>query len=54
MMMLFCMAGAPVSIGQRGTTTTAPQALSFLNGVLTRRFAQGFADRVAIGGATRP
>ena len=49
MMMLFDWPEHLVSIGQRGTTTTAPQALSFLNGVLTRRCAQGFADRVAIG-----
>ena len=37
-----------VSIGRRGTTTTAPQALSFLNGDLARRCAYGFADRLAI------
>ena len=49
MMMLFDWPEHLVSIGQRGTTTTAPQALSFLNGDLARALRQGFADRVAIG-----
>jgi mono/diheme cytochrome c family protein len=49
MMMLFDWPEHLVSIGRRGTTTTATQALSFLNGVLARRCALGFADRVAIG-----
>ena len=48
MMMLFDWPEHLVSIGQRGNTTTAPQALSLLNGDLARCCAQGFADRVAI------
>jgi mono/diheme cytochrome c family protein len=48
MMMLFDWPEHLVSIGRRGTTTTAPQALSFLNGDLARRCALGFADRLAI------
>ena len=50
MMMLFDWPEPLVSLGQRSTTTTAPQALSFLNGELARRCAAAFADRVAVGG----
>lgn len=35
-----------VSIGQRASTTTAPQALLFLNNAQGRSFAQGFASRL--------
>jgi cytochrome c553 len=50
MMMLFDWPEHLVSIGQRSTTTTAPQALSFLNSDLARRCGQGLATRVAAGG----
>jgi hypothetical protein len=36
-----------VSIGQRSSTTIAPQALMFLNGPQCRRYAEGFAARLA-------
>ena len=49
MMMLFDWPEHLVSIGQRSTTTTAPQALSFLNSALARHCAEGLADRVAAG-----
>jgi hypothetical protein len=39
-----------VSIGQRSTTTTAPQALAMLNSGLARHCAEGFASRVATAG----
>ena len=47
MMMLFDWPEHLVSIGQRSTTTTAPQALSFLNSDLARRCGEGLAGRVA-------
>ena len=49
MMMLFDWPEHLVSIGQRSTTTTAPQALSFLNSDLARRCGEGLADRVTTG-----
>ncbi|MDA0347949.1 MAG: DUF1549 domain-containing protein [Verrucomicrobia bacterium] len=36
-----------VGIGQRASTTIAPQALEFLNGTQTRRFAEGLAKRLS-------
>jgi hypothetical protein len=53
MMMLFDWPEPLVSTGQRSITTTAPQALSFLNGTLARRCAEGFAARVAAAGCDR-
>ena len=50
MMMLFDWPEHLVSIGQRSTTTTAPQALSFLNSDLARRCGEGLATRVAARG----
>ncbi len=47
MMMLFDWPEHLVSIGQRSTTTIAPQALMFLNGPQSRRYADGLAQRVA-------
>jgi mono/diheme cytochrome c family protein len=47
MMMLFDWPEHLVSIGLRATTTTAPQALYFMNSPLARRCAQGFAGRLA-------
>jgi hypothetical protein len=47
MMMLFDWPEHLVSIGQRATTTTAPQALLFMNSPLMRRCATGFATRLA-------
>jgi mono/diheme cytochrome c family protein len=49
MMMLFDWPEHLVSIGQRSTTTTAPQALAMLNSGLARHCAQGFAARVSGG-----
>ena len=48
MMMLFDWPEHLVSIGQRSTTTTAPQALSFLNSELGRRCANGLAARLPV------
>ena len=45
-MMLFDWPEHLVSIGQRATTTVAPQALLFLNGPQTRRHAESMAKRV--------
>ncbi|HEV3121967.1 MAG TPA: PSD1 and planctomycete cytochrome C domain-containing protein [Isosphaeraceae bacterium] len=45
-MMLFDWPEHLVSIGQRGTTTTAPQALMFMNSALGRRCAESFAYRL--------
>jgi hypothetical protein len=50
LMMLFDWPEHLVSIGQRSTTTTAPQALAILNSALARHSAQGFAGRVAVKG----
>ena len=50
MMMLFDWPEHLVSIGQRSTTTTAPQALAMLNSGLARHCAEGLAARVAAGG----
>jgi mono/diheme cytochrome c family protein len=47
MMMLFDWPEHLVSIGERSTTTTAPQALSFMNSALARKCAAGLASRVA-------
>jgi cytochrome c553 len=47
-MMLFDWPEHLVSIGQRGTTTTAPQALMFMNSALGRRCAESFAYRLEI------
>ena len=46
-MMLFDWPEHLVSIGQRGVTTTAPQALMFMNSPLGRTAAEGLAGRVA-------
>jgi mono/diheme cytochrome c family protein len=48
MMMLFDWPEHLVSIGQRSTTTTAPQALSFMNSELGRRSAGGLAARLPV------
>jgi mono/diheme cytochrome c family protein len=48
-MMLFDWPEHLVSIGQRGTTTTASQALMFLNSKLGRDCAEGLAARVLAG-----
>ena len=53
MMMLFDWPEHLVSIGQRSTTTTAPQALALLNSGLARHCAEGLAGRVAAGGDPR-
>ncbi len=45
-MMLFDWPEHLVSIGARATTTTAPQALLFLNNVHARKYAEGLADRL--------
>ena len=50
MMMLFDWPEHLVSIGQRSTTTTAPQALSFLNSDLARHCGEGLATRVRNAG----
>jgi mono/diheme cytochrome c family protein len=49
MMMLFDWPEHLVSIGRRGVTTTAPQALAMMNSGLARHCAEGFAARVAGG-----
>jgi mono/diheme cytochrome c family protein len=46
-MMLFDWPEHLVSIGQRSVTTTAPQALMFMNSPLGRRSALGLAERVS-------
>jgi len=46
LMMLFDWPEHLVSIGQRSTTTTAPQALAMLNSDLARRCAEGLAGRL--------
>ncbi len=46
MMMLFDWPEHLVSIGQRSSTTIAPQALMFLNSPQGRQFAQAFASRL--------
>ena len=48
-MMLFDWPEHLVSIGQRGSTTTASQALMFLNSKLGRDCAEGFAARLPVG-----
>ena len=45
-MQLFDMPEPLVSIGSRASTTTAPQALWFMNGPVARRAAEGFAARL--------
>lgn len=47
MMMLFDWPEHLVGIGQRSSTTTAPQALVFMNSPLGRQAATAFADRLA-------
>jgi len=46
-MMLFDWPEHLVGIGQRGITTTAPQALMFMNSTLGKDSGKGFADRIA-------
>lgn len=46
MMMLFDWPEHLVSIGQRSSTTVAPQALMFLNSEPGREYARAFADRL--------
>ncbi|MCA8997687.1 MAG: DUF1553 domain-containing protein, partial [Planctomycetaceae bacterium] len=46
MMMLFDWPEHLVSIGQRATTTIAPQALMFMNSPQGRQYAQAFAGRL--------
>ncbi len=46
-MQLFDAPEALVSIGQRPSTTIAPQALMFLNNTHVRKYALNFADRLA-------
>jgi hypothetical protein len=46
MMMLFDWPEHLVSIGQRGTTTIAPQALLFMNSPQGRQYAEGLARRL--------
>jgi mono/diheme cytochrome c family protein len=46
LMILFDWPEHLVSIGQRSTTTTAPQALAMLNSKLVRECAVGLADRI--------
>ena len=45
-MMLFDWPEHLVSIGQRASTTTAPQALLFLNSEMGRKYASGFAKQL--------
>jgi hypothetical protein len=47
MMMLFDWPEHLVSIGQRASTTVAPQALAFMNGPQTRQYAERLAQRLA-------
>lgn len=46
MMMLFDWPEHLVSIGRRSVTTTAPQALMFMNSPQARSYAEGFAKRI--------
>lgn len=46
MMMLFDWPEHLVSIGQRASTTIAPQALMFMNSPQGRDYAEGFAKRI--------
>ena len=46
-MLLFDWPEHLVGIGKRSSTTIAPQALLFLNSPQTRRYAEGFANRLA-------
>ena len=50
-MMLFDWPEHLVSIGQRATTTIAPQALMFMNNAQGRQFAESFAKSLPIGSA---
>jgi hypothetical protein len=50
MMMLFDWPEHLVSIGQRQTTTVAPQALMFMNSPQGRHYAEAFAQRIASAG----
>jgi hypothetical protein len=47
MMMLFDWPEHLVSIGQRASTTIAPQALAFMNSPQCRQYADGFAQRIS-------
>ena len=49
-LMLFDWPEHLVSIAQRGTTTTASQALLFMNSPQARASAEGLADRIAVAG----
>ncbi|MDP6443361.1 MAG: DUF1553 domain-containing protein [Pirellulaceae bacterium] len=49
MMMLFDWPEHLVSIGRRANTTTAPQALMFMNSPQGRRFAEQFAQQLPAG-----
>jgi hypothetical protein len=46
MMMLFDWPEHLVGIGQRASTTIAPQALAFMNSPQCRQYAEGFAHRI--------
>ncbi|MFM7561949.1 MAG: DUF1549 and DUF1553 domain-containing protein, partial [Planctomycetota bacterium] len=50
MMMLFDWPEHLVSIGQRQTTTVAPQALMFMNSPQGRQYAEAFAQRISSAG----
>jgi hypothetical protein len=50
MMMLFDWPEHLVSLGQRQSTTIAPQALMFLNSPQGREYAEAFAARLAVAG----
>ena len=52
MLMLFDWPEHLVSIGQRASTTIAPQALMFINSPQGRRYAEGFAGQLTA--KTRP
>jgi hypothetical protein len=52
MMQTFDAPDALSSIGERPTTTVAPQALLLLNNANTRQYAKAFAGRIAAGAAT--
>ena len=53
-MMLFDWPEHLVGIGQRASTTTAPQALLFMNSPLGRASAEGLAVRVSFAGEPGP
>jgi len=53
-MMLFDWPEHLVGIGQRSSTTTAPQALLFMNSPLGRASAEGLASRISLPGEPGP